>query len=49
VSLTKVGMVQGPDTIYVGIKVGHTRDANLVEVQSSEAGVVIPVEPLQHR
>jgi len=45
VSLTKIGMVPGPDTINVGIKVGHTRDANLVEVQSSEPGVVVEATP----
>ena len=49
VSLTKIGMVSGPDTITVGIKVGHTRDANLIDVQSSEPGVMIHVEPEQHR
>jgi hypothetical protein len=49
VSLTKLGMVSGADTITVGIKVGHTRDANLVEVRSSEPGVVIHVEPVQDR
>ncbi len=49
VSLTKIGMVSGPDTITVGIKVGHTRDANLIDVQSSEPGVMIHVEPVQHR
>src|SRR6266576_3115466 len=46
VSLTKIGMVSGPDTITVGIKVGHTRDANLLGVQSSEPGVMIHVEPV---
>ena len=45
VSLTKIGMVPGPDTINVGIKVGRTRDANLVEVQSSEPGVAVEVAP----
>jgi hypothetical protein len=48
VSLTKIGMVPGPDTIYVGIKVGHTRDANRVDVQSSEPGVLVRVEPIKH-
>ena len=45
VSLTKIAMIDGPDTIRVGITVGHTRDANLVEVQSSEPGVVVEVAP----
>jgi hypothetical protein len=45
VSLTKIGMVPGPDTINVGITIGRTRDANVVEVQSSEPGVVVRVTP----
>ncbi len=49
VSLTKIGMVPGPDTINVGVRTGRTHEANLVEVQSSEPGVMIHVEPVQHR
>ncbi len=49
VSLTKIAAVPGPDTITVGIRMGHTREAKVVDVQSSEPGVMIHVEPVQHR
>jgi len=49
VTLTKIAAVPGPDTIRVGIKMGHTSDTNVVEVQSSEPGVVIQVQPVRHQ
>ena len=35
----------GPDTITVGIRVGSSGDGDRVEVESSEPGVLIRVEP----
>jgi len=49
VSLTKIAAMPGPDTITVGIRMGHTREGNVVEVQSSEPGVLIQAKPVQHR
>ncbi len=48
VSLTKIAAVSGPDTITVGIRMRRTGEANLVEVQSSEPGVLFHVEPIRH-
>jgi hypothetical protein len=45
VVMTKVGMVDGPDTITVGIRIGHTGDSNTLNVQSSVPGVLVRVEP----
>ena len=44
VTLTKVGMVEGPDSIHVGILVGKSRNNNQAEITTSTPGVIVRVD-----
>jgi len=46
VTLTKVAMVDGPDRIQVGIRVGHEGNRNGVSINASEPGVTVRVEAI---
>ncbi len=45
VTLTKVASVEGADTITVGLTLHRTARANVVDVRSSDPGVMIEVTP----
>jgi len=45
VSLTKTAMIDGPDTIKVGITVQRANDGTKLNIQSNAPGVVIQVAP----
>jgi len=45
VTLTKVAMRPGPDSITVGLRMQRAGDGTRVEVRSSEPGVVVEVSP----
>lgn len=48
VTLTKVAMVDGPDTIRIGITVERGQDSTNLRVQSSQPGVRVRVLPAQN-
>ena len=46
VSLTKIAMIEGPDTIKVGITVDRANDGTRLNIQSNAPGVIMQVTPV---
>jgi len=44
-TLTKVASIDGPDTITVGLTLHRTAKANIVDIRSSDPGVMVEVSP----
>lgn len=51
VSLTKVGLIDGPEKIDIRVEIaqGQTRQSDVLRVTSSEPGIVIHVQPRRDR
>lgn len=49
VSLTKIAMIEGPDTIKVGITVQRANDGTKLDIHSDTPGVAVQVTPIDRR